>query len=67
MSSTQTNSTAAVKKHELSECLLEGLHGSTSSSSSGIVENKKLFKEVKSCEAATFVKFVVPVFEPWSH
>lgn len=33
MSSTQTNSPAEVKNHELSECLLEGLHGSASSSS----------------------------------
>lgn len=45
MSSTQTN-TAEVKKCELSECLLEGLRGSDSSSTTGIA-GKKLFMDVK--------------------
>jgi len=45
MSSTQTN-TAEVKKRELSECLLEGLRGSDSSSTTGIA-GKKLFMDVK--------------------
>lgn len=68
-SSTQTNSTAGVKKLELSGCLLEGLHGSPSSlllQKWSCWKKKKLFMEVKLCEAAAFVKFTVPIFKPRS-
>lgn len=71
MSSTQTNGPAEGRNLELSECLWKASGVSLLLllllQRSSWCKEKKFLMEAESCEAAAFVKFMVPVFKPRSH